>query len=201
MSGRWALALLVVAACARPPGPVDLSGTWPAQPGDYDAVNRAWTRRAILRADYSQLLELYATFRAPPWHAARAARDARQRGGPGDVIAAAARTDAEGELEFALVVTTHDRAENDLDRGARSVWRLALVDERGVETAPSAIVRDKRPPAVLRAELPEFGDFAVAYRVRFPRAAMALGPDVRTVTLKMWGARGAVALRWHGVGS
>ena len=34
-----------------------------------------------------------------------------------------------------------------------------------------------------------------------PRAAMALGPDVRTVTLKMWGARGAVALRWHGVGS
>ena len=64
-------------ACARPPGPVDLSGAWPAQADDYDAVNRAWTRRATLRADYSLALEVYATFHAPPWHAARAAQIGR----------------------------------------------------------------------------------------------------------------------------
>ncbi|MBK9031115.1 MAG: hypothetical protein IPL61_07230 [Myxococcales bacterium] len=198
---RWPLALVVAAAaCARAPGPVDLTGAWPTQAGDYDAVNRAWTRRATLRADFSQMLEVIATFHAPPWHAARAARAARQRGGPTDEITAAARADAEGELEFALVVTTHDRDENDLDRGERSVWRLALVDERGVETPPSSIVRDKRPPTVLRAELPEFGDFAVAYRVRFPRTAAALGADVRATTLRMWSSRGAVSLQWRAAG-
>lgn len=198
MSAR-ALALtlaLGLGACARPPGPVDLSGTWPAQADDYDAVNQAWTRRAELRADYSLALEVYATFRAPPWHAARAAREARMRGGPTDAIAATARAAADGDLEFALVVTTHDRAENDLERGDRSVWRLALVDDAGVEVAPIAIERDKRPANVLRGELPAFGDFAVAYRVRFPRTPRLLGPGVRRVTLKMWGNTGAVALRW-----
>lgn len=184
-------------ACGRTPGPVDLSGTWPATVGDYDDVNREWTRRTTLRADYSQILELIATFHAPPWFAARAARDTRQRSGPADVITAEAQAEAASDYEFALVVTTHDRAENDLDRGERSVWHLALVDAAGVETAPSSIERDKRPLMVLRAELAEFGDFAVAYRVRFPRTALALGADVREVTLKMWGSRGAVALRWR----
>ena len=77
---RWPVALVVLAACARTPGPVDLTGAWPAQAGDYDDVNRAWTRRATLRADFSQMLEVIATFHAPPWHAARAARETRQRG-------------------------------------------------------------------------------------------------------------------------
>lgn len=196
-----ALALTValgLAACARPPGPVDLSGTWPAQVDDYAAANQAWTRRATLRADFSLTLEVYATFHAPPWHAARAAREARLRGGPTEAITTAARTAADGDLEFALVVTTHDRAENDLDRGDRSVWRLALVDANGAEVAPIEIVRDKRPDAVLRAELPAFGDFAVAYRVRFPRSPGLLGPGVRQLTLKMWSNAGAVALRWDG---
>lgn len=192
-----ALALaLGLGACARAPGPVDLSGTWPTQADDFDAVNRAWTRRATLRADYSLALEVYATFHAPPWHAARAAREARMRGGPVEAITASAQAKAEGELEFGLVVTTHDRAENDLDRGDRSVWRLALVDDAGVEVPPIAIERDKRPATVLRAELPTYGDFAVAYRVRFPRAPSLLGPTVRRVTLKMWSNAGAVALRW-----
>jgi hypothetical protein len=187
----------LAAACAHAPGPVDLSGTWPATVGDYDDVNQAWTRRATLRADYSQVLEVIATFHAPPWFAARAVREARQRSGPSDVITTAAQAEAASDYEFALVVTTHDRAENDLDRGERSVWHLALVDAAGVETAPSSVERDKRPLMVLRSELPEYGDFAVAYRVRFPRTALALGPDVREVTLKMWGSRGAVALRWR----
>ncbi len=196
-----ALALTValgLGACARPPGPVDLSGTWPAQVDDYAAANQAWTRRATLRADFSLTLEVYATFHAPPWHAARAAREARLRGGPTEAITTAARAAADGDLEFALVVTTHDRAENDLDRGDRSVWRLALVDAAGVEVAPTEIVRDKRPDAVLRSELPAFGDFAVAYRVRFPRSPSLIGPGVRQLTLKMWSNAGAVALRWDG---
>jgi hypothetical protein len=195
---RAALALALCFGCASTPAPVDLSGQWPARADSYVDANDAWTRRAVLRADFSQVLEVIATFHAPPWHAARAQREASLRGGATEPVLAAARTAADGDYEFALVVTTHDRAENDLDRGDRSVWRLALVDTRGTEVAPVAIERDKRPPAVLRAELPEYGDFAVAYRVRFPRAAAVLGPDATAVVLKMWSSRGAVALTWRG---
>jgi hypothetical protein len=147
-----ALALTValgLGACARPPGPVDLSGTWPAQVDDYAAANQAWTRRATLRADFSLTLEVYATFHAPPWHAARAAREARLRGGPTEAITTAARAAADGDLEFALVVTTHDRDENDLDRGERSVWRLALGRRPGVETPAERDRARQAPRAVI----------------------------------------------------
>lgn len=195
---RWrVLALLaaMAAGCSRPPPPVDLSGAWPATPGELAEVRDAWTRRAVLRGDFHQALEVYATFLAPPWHAAAAAREARARGATYQPEAAQAAAGADYQIR--LVVTTHDRNENDLDRGERSVWRLALVDARGVETPASGIVRDKRPREVIAAELPHLGDFAEVYTATFPRAAAVLGPDVQAVTLRMWSARGAVALTWR----
>jgi len=76
---RSATALALVAAlalgagaCTPTPRPVQLTEAWPGQPGSYDEVNRAWTRRATLRGTYQQVLEVYATFRAPEWRAAHA---------------------------------------------------------------------------------------------------------------------------------
>lgn len=198
MRAAAALAIaLALGACAATPPPVDLSGAWPARAGDYDEITAAWTRRAVLRGHFQQTLEVIGTFRSPPWQAAAAARSARARGSsPEAAVEAARAADATADYEIALVVTTYDRAENDLDRGARSIWKLALVDAGGTETPPSSIVRDRRPPEVLRAELPEVGDFAEVYLVRFPRTAAALGPEVPSVTLRMWSARGAVSLVW-----
>ena len=190
-----ALLAAAAAACSRTPPPVDLSGAWPTSAGDYDDVTDAWTRRAILRGHFQQTLELIATFRSPQWRAA-AARAASVRGGSTAAAQEAARAAETGPYEFALVVSTYDRAENDLDRGDRSIWRVALVDDRGTETLATEIVRDKRPPEVIRAELPEFGDFANAYIARFPRTAAILGPGVSAVTLRMWSSRGAVQLIW-----
>jgi hypothetical protein len=76
------------------------------------------------------------------------------------------------------------------------VWRLALVDDAGVETAPLKIERDRRPQEMLRAEVPTLGDFAQVYVVRFPRSAAVLRAGARKVTLKMWSAKGGVALTW-----
>ncbi len=189
------------AGCAKAPGPVSLSPAWPEASGDYDAVTRAWTRSAILRGPYQQALELHATFRSPAWRAAHAGREARIRGLAGaarDQRLAEGRAGAEGDYEVVLVVTTYDRSENDLHRGERSVWRVALVDDAGVETAPTSIVRDRRPIEVLRAELPEVGDFATVYVATFPRAAAVLRDGARRMALRMWGARGGVELVWNG---
>jgi hypothetical protein len=98
--------------------------------------------------------------------------------------------------EVELLVTTWERRENDLDRGKRSVWNVRLVDDDGTELAPTEIVRDKRPREVLLADVPAFGDFAVAYIARFPRTTDLFRPGARHVKLHMWSPRGGVELAW-----
>lgn len=191
--------VVLLGACAATPPPITLSETWPSTAGDFEGVNKAWTRKAMMRGEYQQALEVYAVFRSPQWRAARAAHDANVRGLGGsarDDVFAAAKTSAEGDYEVTLVVTTYERGENDLHRGERSVWRLALVNDAGLETPPSKIVRDRRPPEILRAELPMLGDFATVYVATFPRTAAVLHEGAKRLALRMWSARGAVELAW-----
>ncbi len=194
-----ALTAALVLACGQQAQPVRLTESWPAQSGDYEDVTEAWTRKAVLRGEYQQALEVYATFRSPEWRAARAAREAEIRrldGSARDNLMAEARTAAAGDYEVTMVVTTYERSENDLHRGERSVWRVALVDDAGKETPPSTVVRDRRPYEVLRAELPMLGDFATVYVATFPRTAAVLRDGAQRVALKIWGARGGVELVW-----
>lgn len=203
MTRAWAggvlLTAALVAGCAAAPPPVALSDSWPSQAGDYDDVNQAWTRTATMRGEYQQALEVHATFRSPEWRLAHASREARIRNleGPArDALLTEARTAADGDYEVTLVVTTYDRSENDLHRGDRSVWKLALVDDTGVETAPAKVTRDRRPPEILRAELTKLGDFAEVYVARFPRTSGILHAGARKFALKMWSAKGGVELTW-----
>src|SRR5690606_9469842 len=109
---------------------------------------------------------------SPEWRAARAEKDADARGLEGEARAqriAQARAEGAGPCEFQLTVVTWDRRESDLDRGAKSVWRVRLLDEQGFEIAPLEIIKDKRPPLIIREEFPAFGDFATSYLARFPR--------------------------------
>jgi hypothetical protein len=199
---RAALALALAvggASCGAAPAPLKLTDAWPSRAGDFEATNKAWTRKAVLRGEYQQALELFATFHSPEWRAARAAEDVKMRGLSGssaDAVFAAAKVAAEGDYEFTLIMTTYERSENDLHHGDRSVWRLVLVDDAGHETPPSKIVKDKRPPEILRAELPVLGDFATVYTATFPRTAGVLHEGAQRVSLRMWSARGAVELVW-----
>lgn len=195
-----ALALVVLVACGAAPPRVDLGGTWPAQPGDYDEVTERWTRKAELQTSYQQVLELAATLKSPEWRAAHAARDANHRGLTGEARSqrmAQAQAEMAGPYEIELMVTTWDRRENDLDRGKKSVWRVVLVDEQGHEIEPLEIVKDKRPTFTVRADFPAFGDFATAYIARFPRDKQILGPGVRKVELRMSSPRGGVRVLWE----
>ena len=201
---RW-LALGIVAglaACGSTPA-LQLTDTWPAHPGSYDAVTSAWTRSAQLHADYQEVLDVVATFESADWRAAHAVHDANLADltGPARLQAMAqAQAAAAGPYEIELMVTTWDRRENDLDRGKNSVWRVVLVDDLGHEIQPIEIVKDRRPPYTVRAEFPALGDFAVPYIVRFPRTPPVFGPQVRAVKLRMSSERGGVELTWAASG-
>jgi hypothetical protein len=195
-----AIACVVAAGCATTPPRVPLAEEWPAQPSEsYRAVTSAWTRTATLRGAYQEVLDLSVTFKSPDWRAAHALRDAEFRGLDGPARSSRldeAKAEVAGPYELELMVTTWDRRENDLDRGAKSVWRVVLVDEAGHEVAPLEIVRDKRPAFQVRAEFPAFGEFATAYVARFPRATPLLGPNVKQLRLRMSSERGGVELTW-----
>ncbi len=194
------LVSIVLAACGAAEPRVRLTDDWPTSTGDdYGDVVDTWTRKAVLRGAYQEVLELAATLKSPEWRLAHATRDATYRGLEGDARAqrlAQAQAEASGPYEIELMVTTWDRRENDLDRGKRSVWRVVLLDDKGHEIEPLEIVKDKRPSFVLRAEFPALGDFAQAYVARFPREAKVLGPGVKRVRLRMSSERGGIEVSW-----
>lgn len=198
---KRALLVLLLAACTPKPANVRLTEDWPAQPAtDYDTVTFNWTRTAVMRGQYQEVLDVAATFKSPEWRAAHAARDADHRGLTGDERnkrLAQAQADMAGPYEVELLVTTWDRRENDLDRGKKSVWRVVLVDEAGHEIEPLEIVKDKRPTFTVRSEFPALGDFAQPYIARFPRTSPVLGPSVHTVRLRISGERGGVEVAWN----
>ena len=197
---KRALGLVLLVACGAAPPPLRLTEDWPQQcGGDYDAITEVYTRRTSMRGEYQEVLQLAATLKSPDWRAAHAARDAEHRGLTGEARAqrcAQAQAEVSGPYEVELMVTTWDRRENDLDRGKRSVWHVVLVDEQGKEIEPLEILRDKRPAFTVRAEFPAFGDFAVAYVVRFPRDEPLLGPNAHALKLRMSSERGGVELEW-----
>lgn len=194
------LIVLFLAACGAAEPRVRLTEEWPARADDYDDVVEKWTRKGTLRGGYQEVLELAATLKSPEWRAAKASRDAENRGLQGEARAqllAQAQAAAAGPYELHVMVTTWDRRENDLDRGAKSVWKIVLLDEQGMEVLPLEIIKDKRPAFVVRAEYPDLGDFAQSYVARFPREAKILGPGVKKVRLRISSSRGGLELAWN----
>ncbi len=196
------LVVVLLGACGasitRKPLTDDFPATAP-DADDYFDITDDWTRKATLRGQYQEVLELAATLKSPEWRAAHAARDAEHRGLVGaarEQRIAQARAEAAGPYEFQLMVTTWDRRENDFDRGKKSTWRVMLLDANGNEIEPLEIIKDRRPAFVVRTEFPAFGDFAQPYILRFPREAGVLGPSVRQVRLRVSSERGGVEVRW-----
>lgn len=194
------IALALCAACAATTPTVRLTEDWPTAVRDYDGVVHDWTRKAQLHATYQEVCELVATIKSVEWRAAYATRDADLRGLAGaerEQRIVQARAEAAGPYEIAIMLTTWDRNENDLDRGKKSVWRVVLIDERGREIEPLEIVKDRRPAFVVGAEFPALGEFATPYIARFPRTTPIFGPGIKQVRLRMSSTRGAVEVDWN----
>ena len=194
-----ALCLLLCACVATYPS-VRLTEDWPGTVRDYDHVVHDWTRKAQLHSSYQEVCELIATLKSAEWRAAQAERDADVRGLTGaarDQRLAQARADVAGPYEIEVMLTTWDRRENDLDRGKKSIWHVALIDDNGQEIQPLEIVKDRRPAFVVRAEFPALGEFATPYIARFPRTTPIFGPTAKQVRLRMSSTRGGLEVTWQ----
>lgn len=190
----------LMVSCASSPPPVSLSSAWPQTAPPLDDAGESWTRQAQIREFGAEILTVYATFKSPAWRAAYVDYLATTQRLPANKraeLVAAQREASSSAHEVMLMVTTHDRRENDLDKGERSIWRLALVDDQGNEVEPMEVIRDRRPAGVIRAEYPELGDFAVPYIVRFPPTLAVLRDDASRFSLKMSSPRGLVEMVWQ----
>lgn len=196
-----------VAGCASVTPSIHLSSAWPARAGEFHATTRAWTRHANDRTNsdddqgriFEQTVEVYATFKSPEWRAAYVRfRAERNQLPPGEVAALTEREkkDDADQYEVMLLVATYDRKINELQKGARSIWRVALVDDRGAEIVASEIKRDRRPRSEIAAEFPHLGDFHQPYVARFPRTVDLLRPGARRFSLKLTSSQVGVSMTW-----
>lgn len=197
-----ALIACILAGCGGKP-PINLSGTWPQKPGDYQEVTDAWTRfgrdRAGTRIHGVELIQLYATFKSPEWRAAYVAFRSDRQMLPADrraELAAAQRAQADDHYEVELLVATYDRKANDLQKGKSSSWRVALVNDKGEEVEADEIQRDRRPRSEIKADFPRLSPFHTPYIARFPRTIEILGPQAREFSLKVASERAGVKLVW-----
>ncbi len=194
------LACALLLGCSSAAAPVSLSPEWPDQPGTYSDTQRAWTRHAVIRSNYEQVLEVYATFKSPAWRAAYLERQMRRGIQPEDQRASSIERERRafaGAYEVQLLVTTYDFRENDLHKGNKATWKLALIDDRGNRITPESIVRDRRPIGIIKSEFPDLGDFAVAYVARFPHTNELLRSDATSFSLDISSPRGSVSLTWN----
>jgi hypothetical protein len=207
---RWIAATLLVAAagCAGTPPPVRLTDEWPSRrpsADDYEDVTEKWTRHGRDHADpdgkivVEQTIDVVATFKAPEWRAAHIAHMASRHDLPRSEVAALTKKsqeEAADHYEVQLLVATYDKRANDLQKNERSTWRIALVDDAGVEIRPSQVKRDRRPRTEIEADYPGLGDFHTAYVVTFPRTLDLLRPDARRFSLKVTSSQGGVTMTW-----
>ncbi len=195
-----ASAAFLIASCMQSAKPVRFSEDWPDKTGSYESTSKSWTRRGLLRASFadqgSQLVELYATFLSTEWRAAYVERQTRLRKLSQDSKTSLEKDQRQLASEAYVVevlVTTYHPQHNDLHRDG-SMWRLALVDDEGHEIFAESVEKDRRPRELIAAEFGNFGDFAEAYQVTFPRAPALLKGDA--FALRMGSSLGSVEVVW-----
>jgi len=194
---------LAAVGCGSTPK-VSLTGDWPDKPGDYDDVSASWTRGGTLIAPFrdgmDKLLDVRATFHAPEWRTAYVAFRAKREMLPADrrsQLLAEQRAADEKYYEVTLLVSTHTFRENDLQKGKRSVWRLALVDSKGNEREPIEVESVRTPRDYLKAYYPKLDPRDQIYIARFAKEGLTLfSPGADKFSLKMASARGGVELIW-----
>lgn len=195
----FALCLGLGAGCGgQAAAPVSLAGDWSTS-GEFAQVNRRYTRHHAVNESFAEVIKVYGVLLTPEWRTARVGfrRDREQLSAETTEALLASEKAADGAYhEVMLLVTTHDRQENDLHRGARATWKVTLIDGNGKEYPAVDVIRDRRPRKIIRAEYPDFGDFAVAYLARFPREATVYGDPTQPVRVRVASSRGTVMLEW-----
>ncbi len=201
-----ALALAVLAtgaACAASPPAVDLSGAWPEAPADYGDAYERWTRKSTMHNGLDHVASVSVTALSPDFRTAYVAERARRTRMPAnerEALLAAERAASADVVEFEILIATNRHDWNDLAKGLRSMWRIALVGDDGREVLPTKITSDRRVRAEIATWFDDLGPFYKAYVVTFPRVAADGKPIVTEsstrMSLKIGSAVGATELTW-----
>jgi hypothetical protein len=170
--------------------------------GDYGAVLQRWTRHGNIRADFDEVLSVDATLFGPEMRAAHTARWCdryRLTGSDAEQVRdKAAERDA---TAWELHIESASHAFNgDTLKGARSVWRISLVDESGRSVTPSEVTLLHDTLETNSVFYPHATSFTRAWTLRFPKLASdgapLVGPRSSSVTLRIAGPQGSTDLVW-----
>jgi len=179
----------------------------PARPhpaGAYDEVRDRWTRsdRIIVVKSLDTTLQVYGTFFSLDFISAVVARRAqlfqlpeRDRG----ALEAGLRAEVSKGHLFLISAAASDWSWNDLER-RDSVWRIALLNDRGEQVSALEIKAEKITATTLEL-FPYVNSFHRVYTLRFPLALPDGRPlvreDAREVVLLFAGPLGQARLRWR----
>lgn len=181
---------LFALACTPRVHPVDFSTEpFAITPADYPSVVKRWTRDSQYYSGPEIRVFLSATYHSWEWREAKVALLAKQEGLSSEAVEtmlARERADYEQWHEFFLKFYTQPAKLNDLNQGD-SQWRLSVSDESGHQLTAGALDIKRLSDgtryldATTRRLYPYIDEFAIYYRVRFPRV-QADGTPIAPVT-------------------
>jgi hypothetical protein len=171
--------------------------------GDYVDELKKWTRSGHLRNDFDEALTVDATFRSPEFRAAYSEKWVKTyRMGPDDAARTRERLRSEGgdTWEFHIESSAHRWEINDFS-SKKSVWRVALVDDQGREVTAKSIIVTTAHRELEMEFYPYANIFSRGWTLRFPKTLVdgspLVGPNTRTLTLRIAGPMGAIDLVWY----
>jgi len=200
------LTCILLAGCSAASQQVSLSRPTKTYAGDdYGKVFSRWTRddKILQLKDLDTTLRVHATCFSPDYIAAYVARHEQMFKLPRQE-----RDDLSRELNqrwdkayhFLVGAATSDFKYNDFD-ARRSIWRVALVNDKQQQVAPLKLVTDQAITATMRDLFPYIGRFTRVYRISFPRALPDGTPlvreDTRHIALRFAGPLGKTELVWR----
>ncbi len=130
-----------------------------------------WTRRAEVYDRFDSLAFFAVTFLSMEFRVEKVARLALFQAMPeaeAQAMLELERVQHEASHEFLLGVHANERRFDDF-ASRDSIWRVAIVTERG-EALPASLVRLRKADPEMRALYPYLESFWTAYLVKFPRA-------------------------------
>jgi hypothetical protein len=168
----------------------------------YDEVRDRWTREATRMHQFDTALDISATLRTWEFREAYAQREIdwfRLEEPRASEVRGRERAEHAAATEVFLAVRTHSEKWNDF-AAKQSSWRVVLVDDRGLVSEPVAILHVGKIKPLMRAFFPYADTFAYAYRIRFPKrhadGTLVMGPDTRSIRMKISGPLGKADLVW-----
>jgi hypothetical protein len=169
---------------------------------EYWKFHDRYTRHGHLRSVFDAVLNVDATFEPPEFRAAFAERYLNLYNVPeseADQVRAELIADGDATWQFHIETATHLHEDNDLT-SRRTMWRMSLLDDHGRAVEPSEITTAKGKPTYMATFYANSGDFTHPWRVRFPKqapdGAPLIGPDTKTMTLRIGGPQGSIDMVW-----